>query len=265
MARKHATLRNERSCVFCAGQRLATSVDHVPSRFLFKMKDRPKGLEVPACTACNNGSSWTEDLAAMLAAIHLTNPDPDHFQKRFDHLLRSNFAAVLELYPTWDQEISSSKWLDEQGEQHWALNLTGPIVQEAMLLFGAKLGMALHWHETKQILSANGQVGVIWFSNEQALDRAVPRHLFELLPEKRTLRQGRKNVGDQFTYSSKATIEPGSSAHWAIFGEAYAYNIFVSENFSLSSLHRDNIRFPGCLANSRPIATVLNRSLWPSV
>lgn len=264
MARKHAAIRTGQVCVFCAGQRPALTVDHVPSRFLFKMKDRPKGLEVPACAECNNGSSWAEDLAAMLAAIHLTKPDPFHFAKRFDHLVRSNPAAVWELFPTWDQEISVAKWLDSQGEPYWALNLAGPIVQEAMLLYGVKLGMALHWHETKRVLPADGRVAVMWFSNEQAIEGTVPSDLFDLLPEQRTLRQGTKNVADQFTYSSKATVEPGSSAHWAIFGEAFAYYIFVSENMTFSSIPEDQIRSPGCLARSKPVATVLNRSLWPT-
>ncbi len=264
MARKHRALRTNQICVFCAGQRPAVTVDHVPSRFLFKMKDRPKGLEFPACAECNNGSSWTEDLAAMLAAIHLTKPDAGHFAKRFDHLVRSNLAAVLELLPTWDQEVSVAKWLDSQGEPYWALNLAGPIVQEAMFLYGVKLGLALHWHETNRVLPANGRVAVMWFSNAQAIEGKVPADLFNLLPEQRTLQQGAKNVVDQFRYSSKATVEPGTSAHWAIFGEAFAYYIFVSENMTFSSIPKDQIRSPGCLASSKPIATVLNRSLWPS-
>lgn len=265
MAKRHARLRSGQPCVFCAGGQPATTVDHVPSRFLFKMKDRPKGLEVPACSRCNRGSSWAEDIAAMLAAVHLTAPDPDHFETRFNHLAKNNKAAVLEMYPSWEQEISAARWVDENGIAHWSLNLAGPIVQEAMVLFGAKLGMALHWHETGTRLSGGGNIGVLWFSNAQALDGEVPDHLFRMLPDQRTLQQGRKNVGDQFMYSSKATVEPGSSAHWAIFGEAFAYCLFVSESLTFGSVPEDQIRSPGCLANSRPVEAVLNRSLWPSV
>jgi hypothetical protein len=197
------------------------------------------------------------------AKIRLDGTRLDHAERRFRHLARSNPVLYRELKPSFEQEVSASKWIDSNDEAQAALNVSGPLVSRGMLLFGAKLGMALHYNETGAYLPHGGEVGVIWYSNEQALDGSVPQALFELLPERRTLRQGRVHAQEFFEYSSKETQEGGSSAHWATFGQSFMFYLFVGMELNMSSITPEQVFRPGCLKSSRPVETVLNPELWP--
>ncbi len=46
-----------------------TSREQAPPIVMFVNKDRPKGLEVPACDRSNHGSSQSDQVAAFLAHI----------------------------------------------------------------------------------------------------------------------------------------------------------------------------------------------------
>src|ERR1700689_97416 len=54
-------------CIYCAGTAVATTIEHMPPISMFEGKHRPKGLEFPACKACNNGTGHSDLVAAMLA------------------------------------------------------------------------------------------------------------------------------------------------------------------------------------------------------
>jgi hypothetical protein len=57
-------------CIFCGGQRVATTQEHCPPRALFREKKWPEGYVFPACEECNWGTSDDDLMVAFLA--HLT-------------------------------------------------------------------------------------------------------------------------------------------------------------------------------------------------
>jgi hypothetical protein len=69
-----AVLADHSGCIYCAGTNAATTIEHMPPISVFEGRQRPKGFEFPACGPCNNGTSLSDLVAAMLARIW---PDAD--------------------------------------------------------------------------------------------------------------------------------------------------------------------------------------------
>jgi hypothetical protein len=54
-------------CFFCGGRRRAVTREHMPPKSLFDNSHRPDKLIMPACDACNRGTS-TADLTASIVS-----------------------------------------------------------------------------------------------------------------------------------------------------------------------------------------------------
>ena len=79
-----------------------------------------------------------------------------------------------------------------------------------MITFAAKLGFALHFEAFQDRVPDEGGVYPMWFSNVQALSGEMPEQLLQFVPTQRaTLRQSKKKVSDQFTYTWAITEEEG--------------------------------------------------------
>ena len=221
---------------------------------MFIGKHRPKGLEQPCCLACNSGSRWFEDIVSFFGSVRLYGADDDHFEQKLKQLRNNHYDAFLEMLPSPSTNKVRRLYAGLTGEDLGMLSVDGPIVSKALSLYGAKLGLALHAECTGETLSSIGKVGVYVFTNKNMIEEDVPKQLFELLPDIRTLSQGQKNVGDQFKYSSRRTIEDGTSAHWVLFGTSLGYQLFVSENLTMSAIPAKSVFRPGCLTTPKPWA-----------
>ncbi len=62
----------------------------------------------------------------------------------------------------------------------------------------------------------------MFFTNASALRGELPIELIQLLPAPRTLKQGEREVGDQFKYSWAITEEKRHSAFYATFRQSFA-------------------------------------------
>jgi hypothetical protein len=92
-----------------------------------------------------------------------------------------------------------------------------------MLVFGAKLGFALHYEALQNVLPPTGGVLPRWFSNAQAARGEIPNALLSLLPATRqTLKQGRREVSDQFEYAWVTTPERKHALFYATFHCSFA-------------------------------------------
>ncbi|MCL6286008.1 hypothetical protein M3P21_21055 [Ruegeria sp. 2012CJ41-6] len=264
-ANKKILLQENRFCIYCGVDEPSTTWDHMPNKGMFP-KDRPSGLEFPSCEKCNQGSKWFEDIASFIGSVQWSSVEghiTDHFEAKLGHLVRNHPDALEEMQPSISQSRRARKITDHDGNHAGALNLTGPIVSEAMLLYGAKLGLALHWETTGEVLPPSGKVGVIWFSNENAILDEVPQHLFELLPQGKQLRQGTKVSKYPFEYQSAKANDAVTTAHWATFSGAFMYYLFVSESMDFSVLPEENIHRPGCLRSPKPHSTRVGWSIGP--
>ena len=190
-------------CCFCGGTQPTTSIDHVPSRQMFFRRHRPQGLESPACNRCNKITGAHEQFAAMLAR---TFPDADSrdASKEIEKLMRAvhrqSPAVLAEMWPSWRQQYDFQKHFGA-GHKGGALSVNGPLVNQSIKMFGAKLMMALHYHCAGNIVPADGGVAIKWFTNWDRVNNTIPDSLFSLQGPPKTLQQGNWSVPDQFEYS----------------------------------------------------------------
>src|SRR5712671_4520118 len=97
--RSHAAiLSGQPGCIYCAGTNVAATIEHMPPISAFRGRQRPKGLEFPACQACNNGTGRSDLVGALLARVW---PDASSEIQRTDivKLLRAvanNVPGLLE-------------------------------------------------------------------------------------------------------------------------------------------------------------------------
>lgn len=239
--RKSAFLEKHPYCCFCGGTTPATTIDHVPSRQMFSLKRRPKGLEMPACHTCNQGTRNHEQVAAMLGRIY---PDgATHAEReeagRIMKAVKKNVPSLLEeMIPSIKQE---QKFIAAQPSLPMGaagvLNCRGPLLNRSIQCFGAKLGLALYYETTNgHIVPLDGGVAVRWFSNFEAATGEIPESIFRLLGSPETLTQGKWGVGDQFSYAFAIADKAEMAAYYATFRKSFAVVSWVC---------RDAARFNG--------------------
>ncbi len=200
---------------------------------MFRSKHRPKGLEVPACRACNGGSSKFEVIANTFGRIGFGElPEIDHIE--FGRLLRD--AEVNN--PGFHEEIKNRELLpaeaDRLGLPHGSgtFSTDGPIVSAAMVRFAAKLGFALHWIETGgRIVPAGGAVLARWYTNHNKIEGTFPDRVFSILGPKTSLTQGKWTVEERFSYSFGISDTERMAAYFAAFQFSFATLAFVVEEF----------------------------------
>ncbi|MDR9763730.1 hypothetical protein RJJ37_29565 [Rhizobium redzepovicii] len=235
-------------CVFCGGTTQATTLDHMPSRVLFDGKHRPKGLEFSSCQPCQDSTRKAETVFAVLSRFYpepTTNTQRAEFQKLLRAAERHNPGFMREM------ETDQVGHLHRLGNEaallpSWNfLNVSGPICTDSISAFSVKLGLALHYEITRQIVPKGGVVVVARFSNVDAFTGDMPKAALTLFGEGQTLEMGKFRVADQFEYSSVyAGDTMNMSAHFATFRMSMALLLLAchSEADIPQGVHGDRFR-----------------------
>jgi len=187
--RAHAAiLADAPGCIYCAGENVATTIEHMPPISVFEGRQRPKGLEFPACQQCNNGTRLSDLVAAMLSRAW---PNPTTYvqtgdAKRLFNAVANNLPDVL-----WEMDIGRAgeklarKRNNIPADAH-PLRMDGPLLTAHLETFAAKMGFALHYELRGAPVPALGGIKPMWFSNLQALNGQIPDILFQMLPSPST-------------------------------------------------------------------------------
>jgi hypothetical protein len=154
------------------------------------------------------------------------NPSADDEAAEIEKLfssVRNNVPGLLEeMHIDPAEEKLASKGLPVQAGGG-VVRADGPLVTKHMLVFGAKLGFALHYEALKTVVPPMGGVLPRWFSNSQAVRGEIPKDLLSLLPARRqTLQQGMREVSDQFRYTWQITRERQHALFYATFHRSFA-------------------------------------------
>lgn len=220
----HAELLAKRpGCVYCAGRAVATTIEHMPPISIFEGRQRPKGLEFPACDQCNGGTKRSDLVAAMLARCW---PNADPSDNRKD--VKKYLDAVANNVPGILQEMFIGRGAEKLARKRhnipadaYPFRMNGPLLTAHLETFAAKMGFALHFELRGAPVPTSGGIRPMWFSNMQALNGEIPDLLFQMLPSPSTLRQGAKSVENQFLYSY-ATGESDHLLYFASFNQSFA-------------------------------------------
>ena len=220
-------------CIYCGGRILGDSVDHMPPRTIFDLRQRPKGLEFLACTACNAGGKKAEQIAGFVSRLlyptRRTHEVDLELRKIFKMMVNNHRDVLVEMFPTIEELLNFQRSYPTL-QQFKALSVKGPLINAAMRTFAAKMALALHYRENRRVVPTTGAVIVRWFSNAQAFTNRIPPEIFQMVGSPDTLRQGKFEVRDQFMYASRSLPEGDVSAHYATFRLSFAINAFVVEN-----------------------------------
>lgn len=189
-------------CIYCAN--IAEDVEHMPSKSMFRAKDRPRGLEFPSCKACNKGTSTADSAVAFLARLDRFGEETKEWQLReaIQYLTATEQGA-----PGFADEIVGDRNARDTILRTNAGVLVpvsqtsaGPIAKALLDVWAAKLAMALYHEHTGMPLPLNGGVQAIWFLNYGLIETTAESFL-KILPGYATLKRGRrKNVSGQFDY-----------------------------------------------------------------
>jgi hypothetical protein len=189
-------------------------------------------MEFAACKACNEATRDDELVAATLVRLW---PDvPETEEEQFRKLAASaearNPGLLQELEPSLRQSKEVRRVLSSLGEKGHAVNLSGPVVGNAMERFAAKLGYALHYELTGEIISRDGGTRGQFFTNVEVANGALPEGLVSHVGEPMTLVQGAWNVGEQFRYRIATTADKGASIALVSFRQSISVVTFASQD-----------------------------------
>lgn len=214
-------------CCFCGGKTPATTEDHVPSRQMFDGRQRPKGLEVPACERCNQATKQDEQVAAMLGRVF---PDPEEGEiRRIMQAVKNNNPGLLEeMLPAEEHYVRLSQAGIADASVGGPLNCSGPLLNKSIGRFGAKLGLSLYYSVVGQSVPSEGGVAVRRFTNFDAVTGEIPSDLTQILGPPETLRQGRKHVAGQFAYAFAVADEVKMAAFYSTFRQSFAVLSWVA-------------------------------------
>ena len=223
-------------CIYCGGTERATTIDHMPPRIMFRGKHRPGQFEFPSCDHCNQRTKATDQFAAYIGRLYpdaTTATDQDEVRKILNGL-KNNLPGVLqEMYIGRAGQKLASKRV-RPPNSGGVLRLDGPLASKHLDIFGCKLGLAMHFEATGNALPRNGGIAIRVFSNVEALEEKIPDTLAKLLPGPQTLRQGTRDVADQFQYSVRLTDDKTMGLFFASF--RFSFAVVAATSIDRSSL-----------------------------
>lgn len=227
--KRHAKILAECAlCIYCGGATPATTIDHMPPIAMFDGRQRPSGLEFASCARCNEGTRAADLVASLLGRVY---PDPvrEIQTSDFRKLLRgvrNNIPGLLEEMDIDNQGQLRQRALTAIKEGAGFLAVGGPLVSKHMQAFAVKLGFAMHYQATNEIVPIGGGVAARWFSNVDRARDVFPQTIFELLPEPQTLKQGRLSVEDQFQFSLRCLEDKSMGVYLGTFRRSFAVVAF---------------------------------------
>lgn len=217
-------------CIYCGGQTAATTLDHMPPKSMFDGKLRPEGLEFPSCQPCNNGAGLTDAICAFIGRLYpdLETPEQHAEVKKYLSTISNNAPGLLEsLLPSRALQKRRQRELGLTDADGGFLQIGGTTAEAHLEAFAVRLGLAMHFQETGEIVPETGKIIVRIYSNVDVLEGGLPSEIHEIFPEASTLSQGRWTVENQFQYGVQKTVGGKASMTYAAFRASFALLAFV--------------------------------------
>ncbi|MEA2911090.1 MAG: hypothetical protein QOJ15_3171 [Bradyrhizobium sp.] len=226
-------LKKHPICCFCGGGVAATTADHVPARIQFWRKRRPGGLELPACLSCNVGTRALEQVAALFSRMRVEELSPDEAAEVRQLSISTDLSFPgwrAELYPGVGQIAQTMRSLGEAANHIQTVDMSGPLVSDALSVLIAKLGFGLHYHHSRHIVPTGGVVEVRYETNASMIDRPLPTELFSFLGPVEHLRQGKWTSESHFGYRGAWMDDGRCSMFVGHIGKALGFIAIVFAN-----------------------------------
>ena len=205
-ANRRKFLSNNQFCCFCGGFVRATTIEHAPPLVFFRDKQRPAGLEFPACKRCNNGSSQLDQVASYFAITSGLVEGNDEYASKLLQGISNNTPEVLRHLSHSRDEVISVRGEDRDMV---VVSLNPKLARLWINPWIAKQAFALWYLHAGYPIDGEGFVSVKWLTNHALMERGLPENLFEIAQFEGELAQGKKRVSDQFFYRYQISAELG--------------------------------------------------------
>lgn len=192
----HEFARRHPSCCFCGGSIRTETIDHQPPKILFPDKNRPKGLEFPACKVCNEQSRYADSLVGLLARFtggHRPGTVPDKAT-----VLAA--STVIRAYPQLDGRAIKQRWVFVNGilQRRLTLDASNSEVTRAVCLVSAKLALAAYYEHHKRPCPPSVKINTMWTHSQHRNSRLAIQDLLRKAPRDLVLKQGSWNTEASF-------------------------------------------------------------------
>lgn len=235
--RRHAKLLEAATgCTYCSGRGPAEQIDHMPPRAMFRMSQRPKGLEYPSCSACNQGTSRLDVVAAYMARTFpgINNEADEAEWDRVMHEVQRVAPGLIEEMWVPQEETRQMIWAMGITDPNLAaLRANGPLLSAHMQAFAAKVGFALRYEDVRYPLPDSGGVQVRWFTSGELYNGELPASLYASIGTINIMRQGKITSDRVFEYGWGDFVHlPEVRLYYAKVRDAFAVAAFVSDDRS---------------------------------
>jgi hypothetical protein len=200
-------------CCFCAGERPATTREHMPPKAAFDYSHRPDKLIMPACDQCNGETSTADLVTAVVCRWGYINTE----QENADHhrLISQVRKQAAELLQEWTKPIdreSVRAHLEAHGVQvppDAGMASIGPLTIRQLNLFAYKFALAIYFEKFRECLPETGRVSGFWRTKEDFGRQGIPPKLLAMMTQYGTLEQGKWNTREIFEYRFETNRDDG--------------------------------------------------------
>ena len=235
--RKEKLIAAGHLCIFCGGQRIATTEEHCPPRALFRGKRWPEGYVFPACEDCNGGTSDDDLMISFLANLtQVGSADKGtglmyQVNKQFPGFLK----AMFERTAVQARKMARKTGLRPgPGETYQELPIVKLPVEahRCVSVLAAKLTKAIYFKQTSEIFPTEGGIMFQWFTNAQKMEHGrivlldALSHFAAMSAPKR---RGGKDLTDQFDYKYSADKPGELHILQVVFGEVFGFVSIFSQ------------------------------------
>ena len=246
MGRRNQKLQSKISgkyCIFCGGVALADTIEHAPPRALFRNKMRPKGLEFPACSRCNSGSSQLDQVAACLALVsgQIVNDEVDASQiEKLLNGVNNNSPVVLQYFE--DTGKAEEIIFDRKGEKElvYRVPVNRRLFRNWLNPWAAKQAAALWFEHSGRIVSFEHRINVQWINTDNILRNGVSEGIIETLPNFEFMKSGKVSFAEQFSYYYNINEKENLAGFFVILHNSVA---FLATIFPAHSMITSQIQF----------------------
>lgn len=218
-------------CCFCGGLTQASTEDHIPARALFFRRGWPEGYVFPACGVCNGHSAEDELFMAFLVRVTVRPTTLEESTER-QKAIAGIKARHPDFFPNF-KKLSRNEFrrraheiggLGQFGIETTSVTMVSmpPLAMEVATRYGQKLGKALHYRHTEEILPNSGDTWAWVMTNAVIPALEIPAELFGPLTSapKAKVRRGSVDLDYQFSYRYLIVEEGLASCFLVTLGQS---------------------------------------------
>lgn len=185
-------------CCFCGGTEPGSTIEHLPARIVFPRKHRPKGLEFPACVACNDQTRGDDSVLAIVAqalgSMRTGIPVID------EATLAKAAKGAQRNFPGFklqgrQEQVSVNGIIRKVG----VFDVNNPTVHLSLCRLAAKFALGAYYDLTGTIADGTFRINTMWTHNQQGRSDEIAE-ILKMFPSTSSLKQGTWDTADTFYF-----------------------------------------------------------------